>query len=81
MSRLGVGLLPVSVLLREVVVDPVGGGARLVDDDRAERDDGRDDHRGEASSTRCATARPRGIADAVEVAHERVQQERDHAPR
>ena len=62
-------------VLGEIDVDPVRGGARLGEDDGAERDEERHERRGEDETT--ATASPRGRRSR-EVADERVERERDH---
>ena len=67
-------------LVGDVLVDPVGGVARLVERDDADRDEERDHDRGEDrvddEDRRCARH-----LQAREVANERVQRERDDARR
>ena len=71
---------PADALDGDVVVDPVRGRARLVDDDAAEREHDERHRRGEEEEDerdREAARQP----DALQVAHERVEQERDHRRR
>ena len=62
---------------RDVVVDPIGRRARLVDDDAPQRQRDEGDCRGEEEEDE-RHREPARQPHALQVAHERVEQERDH---
>ena len=69
---------PAAELLGDVLVDPVGGVARLVERDGADRDEQRDHDRGEDRVDDEDGGRARHL-QSREVADERVERERDDA--